>query len=168
MCRIKYISVYFDANLNWKSHTSNVFTKISLGFGIIRYSYNFLPNFVSKILYHTFVYPYLIYFIECWGNAAKVFVNPILIKQKRALRLIGCYYHIEYNNFVAYMSKLLLLPECFELYVCLLMYSVYNYRCPSNICTLFTKPIHGHNTKQADNNFCVPHRRTAAYRNSVC
>ena len=61
-----------------------------------------------------------------------------------------------------------MLPECYELYVCLLMYSVYNCRCPSNICTLFTKPIHGHNTKQVDNNFCVLHNRTASYRNSIC
>ena len=76
-------------------------------------------------------------------------LNSILIKQKRALRLIGCYYYLEHVNYVAYMSKLLLLSECYEFYVCLLLHSVYNCRYPSTICTLFNKPIHGHNTRLA-------------------
>ena len=64
---VKYLSIYIDANLNWKPHTSNVFTKISQGCGIIQYSYNFLPNFVLKTLHFTFAYPYSMYCIDCWG-----------------------------------------------------------------------------------------------------
>ena len=109
------------------------------------------------MMYHAFVYPYLTYCIERWDNAAKGFVSPILIKQKRALRLIGYYHYLEHGNYVAYLTKLFLLPECYEFCVCLLMHSVYNCCCPSNICTLFTKPIHGHNMRQAYNNFCVPY-----------
>ena len=41
------------------------------------------------MLYYAFVYPSLMYSIACWGNAAKVFVSPILIKQKRALRIMS-------------------------------------------------------------------------------
>ena len=47
------------------------------------------------------------------------------------------------------------------------MHSVYNCCCPSNICILFAKPIHGHNTRRADNNFCVPRFRIDTYRNSA-
>ena len=38
------------------------------------------------------------YCIECWGNGAKVFVNPILIKQKSALWLTECYHYLEHGN----------------------------------------------------------------------
>ena len=47
---VKYLGVYIDANLNWKSHTSNVLIKISQGCGIIQYSYNFFLNFVLKFV----------------------------------------------------------------------------------------------------------------------
>ena len=67
----KYLCVYIDAILNWKSHTSNVFIKISQGCGIIQYSYNFLPNFILKMLYYALVYSYLIYCIEILGQCCE-------------------------------------------------------------------------------------------------
>ena len=69
----------------------------------MQYSYYFPPNFVLKMLYYSFVYPYLTNSIERLANAAKVSVNPILTKRKRALKLIGCYHYLVHGNYVAYI-----------------------------------------------------------------
>lgn len=39
-------------------------------------------------MYYSFIYPHLIYGIECWGHAADYLINKLLICQKKALRII--------------------------------------------------------------------------------
>ena len=39
-------------------------------------------------LYHSLVFPYLIYCNELWGNASAVHFDPIIKMQKRAIRTI--------------------------------------------------------------------------------
>ena len=41
-----------------------------------------------KQLYYSFVYPYLIYGIEIWGNASNIHLDPIIKLQKRCVRII--------------------------------------------------------------------------------
>ena len=47
-----------------------------------------------KNLYFTFVYPYLIYCAEVWGNAYDTHLEPIIKIQKRCIRTItfSCYF----------------------------------------------------------------------------
>ena len=39
-------------------------------------------------LYHSYIYPYLIYGIESWGNAAHCHLDPLFKLQKRLLELL--------------------------------------------------------------------------------
>ena len=39
-------------------------------------------------LYYTFVYPYLIYGVEIWGNACSVYLDPLVKLQEKCLRII--------------------------------------------------------------------------------
>ena len=39
--------------------------------------------------HYTFVYPYLIYGVEIWGNACSVYLDPLIVKlQKKCVRII--------------------------------------------------------------------------------
>ena len=40
------------------------------------------------MIYYSLIYPHLLYGIPIWGNADDSFINPLLILQKRAVRLI--------------------------------------------------------------------------------
>ena len=82
--------------------------KVSQGLGIIKYSYHCLPKKVFKMLYFAYIYPYLPYCIECWGNAAAVHTNPTFSKQKQILKMIGFYNYFENSNHVTYISEMLL------------------------------------------------------------
>ena len=68
---MKYLGVIIDAKLNWVSHITYVKNKIAKGIGIIKKARPFLNKSVYPNLYHTFIYPYLIYCVEVCGSAKK-------------------------------------------------------------------------------------------------
>ena len=39
-------------------------------------------------LYYSFVYPHILYCVETWGRACEIYLLPILLLQKKVLRLI--------------------------------------------------------------------------------
>ena len=79
---MKYLGVIIDAKLNWISHITYVKNIIAKGIGIIRKARQLLNKIVLTNLYHTFIYPDLIYCVEVWGSAKYVHVSPILLLQK--------------------------------------------------------------------------------------
>ena len=54
----------------------------------------YLDKATPKNLYFTFVYPYLIYCVDVWGNACDTHLEPIIKMQKRCIRTItfSCYF----------------------------------------------------------------------------
>ena len=64
----KFLGVMIDQNLNWKQHILHVKKKVSRGLGTIRKARKYLNYESLRTLYHSFVYPYLDYCIEVFGN----------------------------------------------------------------------------------------------------
>ena len=56
--------------------------------GIILKARKFLNRKVLLQLYNSFVYPYLIYCVEIWGNAADIHLDPIIKMQKKIIRIM--------------------------------------------------------------------------------
>ena len=74
---IKYLGVFIDSSLSWKSQIQYILTKIKRGVGIlskIRYysGINVLSN-----LYYALIYPFLIYGTIAWGNTYSTTVQPL-------------------------------------------------------------------------------------------
>jgi hypothetical protein len=64
---VKYLGIYIDQNLTWKSHINYISKKISKSVGIIsKLRHVDLPTL--KQVYYSLVYPYLQYGISVWGN----------------------------------------------------------------------------------------------------
>ena len=61
---LKYLGVIVDHKLNWIEHISYVRNKVSKGIGIIYKARRFLNKKSLLSLYHSYIYPYLIYCIE--------------------------------------------------------------------------------------------------------
>jgi hypothetical protein len=67
---VKYLGIYIDQNLTWKSHINYISKKISKSVGIIsKLRHVDLPTL--KQVYYSLVYPYLQYGISVWGNTYK-------------------------------------------------------------------------------------------------
>ena len=91
---IKFLGVIIDDKLKWKEHLQYIKNKISKSVGIIYKIRLYLDKATLKNLYFTFVYPYLIYCVEVWGNACDTHLEPIIKIQKRCIRTItfSCYF----------------------------------------------------------------------------
>ena len=85
---IKYLGILIDSNLTWKYHISNITSKISQTIGVVARLRHFVPSSTLLTLYRSLVSPYLLYGLTVWGQAPLIYLNQILVLQKRALRLI--------------------------------------------------------------------------------
>ena len=84
----KFLGVIIDHKLNWSEHIIYIKNKIAKSIGIIHKTRNFLNDKTLRNLYFTFIYPYLIYCIEIWGNKSEIHLNPIVKIQKKSIRTI--------------------------------------------------------------------------------
>ena len=81
----KYLGVLLDHTVSWIQHIPYVKNKIAkgMGMGIMYKARRYLSPKSLVNLYHSYIYPYLIYGIESWGNAAHCHLDPLFKLQKK-------------------------------------------------------------------------------------
>ena len=84
----KFLGVYIDSKLSWKDHIVYVKNKISKGIGIINKTRKYFDQNTLRTLYYSFVYPYVTYCLEVWGNANDCHLSLLFKLQKRAVQNI--------------------------------------------------------------------------------
>ena len=81
----KFLGIIIDDKLKWANHISYIKNKIAKGMGILLKARKVLKIQVLLQLYHSFVFPYLIYCSEVWGTASDIHIQPLIILQKKNL-----------------------------------------------------------------------------------
>jgi len=84
----KFLGVKIDSKLKWSTHINYIKGKISRAIGIICKARKLLNRETLINLYYAFVYPYLFYCIEVWGNAYQTHLHNLVTLQKRVARII--------------------------------------------------------------------------------
>ena len=88
MKSIKYLGVYIDCHLKWKEHILEVSKKLARGIGILLKLRHFV-NLASLVqVYYFITYSFLTYGIIVWGNTYSSNLQPLIILQKKAIRII--------------------------------------------------------------------------------
>ena len=98
VCSTKFLGIWFDDDLTWKTHINNLAIKLSSYVGIFCRLSSFVPSFVLKLLYYSIIYPHLTYCILIWGNSADYLLKKIFVIQKKFIRFIlnsGSYDHTD-------------------------------------------------------------------------
>ena len=85
---IKYLGIYIDSNLNWKSQTNYIAKKIKRSIGILSKLRYHVSELILINLYYALIYPFLIYGITIWGNTYPSTLQHLYILQKKAIRII--------------------------------------------------------------------------------
>ena len=89
--KTKFLGVYVDSSLTWQDHIQYIEGKIARALGVICKARKFFYTATLKTLYYSFLYPYLNYCIEVWGNTFPTYITPLNRLQNRAIRIIlGC------------------------------------------------------------------------------
>ena len=169
---IKYLGVTLDSQLSFKFHIDELTKKISRGIGLL---YKLRPFVTTKILtnvYYAIIYPFLLYGIVIWGAASKNLLNPILILQKKIVRLAtfkdiypvipGSLEHTP----LFYTLNLLNIFDIYKLQVGKLVYGSLNNLGPIQGILNFTRAseIHRHSTRfSMQNNLHIKPVRTCRF-----
>ena len=128
---IKFLGVYIDEGLTWKSHISYICKKISKSVGIM-YRFRFFLSSNTKIsLYHTLIYPYLTYCTTVWFSTYITNLNRIFLLQKRAVRAMTNSNHPAPSAPLFAQSNILDIFKLNSLYIAKFMFSYHHRLLPS-------------------------------------
>ena len=89
VCKIKFLGVWMDEQLTWKSHITYISNKISKVIGILRKVRQSVSNKVLRNLYYALVYPYFTYCNITWACNYKSNLDCLIKLQKKIVRIIS-------------------------------------------------------------------------------
>ena len=146
----KFLGVIIDNKFNWAAHILYIKNKISKSIGIIYKIRHFLDKRSLRNMYFTFIYPYLIYCLEIWGNTYETHLNPLIKIQKRSIRTITFSHYQDHTGPLFDRLNILDLKKLVIQRISLLMFKCHHNILTSPLNDLFTvnNTQHNHYTRQ--------------------
>ena len=147
---VKFLGVYIDNSLTWKSHINHVRKKCQ-SIGVIFRSHFFLTEKSLLSLYYTLVYPYISYCSTVWTSTYPTNLNRIYLLQKRAVRAITKSDYLAHSAPLFSRLNVLDIYQVNSFHVGKFMYKYQNRLLPSIFLDLFqtSSQIHNYNTRSA-------------------
>ena len=117
-------------------------------------------------MYHTFVFPYLIYCVEVWGNTHVIHLNPIIKLQKEYIRAITFSHYLEPSQPIFNQINILDFLKLVMQRISLMMFKQHNGIEPTPIAKLFelNNLHHNYNTRQNRNLHTQIGNRESVYK----
>lgn len=84
----KFLGVYIDDKLIFKSHIDHVCGKVSKSLGILYKLTSYVPCDVLLSLYYSLVHSHFIYALTSWGGSAAIHMEKLNVLQRRAIKLL--------------------------------------------------------------------------------
>ena len=120
----KFVGVLIDSKLNWKNHIDYICKKIAKCIGYLLKARKKLHRSSLIRLYHSFAYPYLIYFNHVWGNSYRTNLEPIVLMQKKLVRKMTCSPYRAHAGLLFFANKVLSVTQ-----INIHMVGTYMYKC---------------------------------------
>ena len=123
---------------------------MSKSVGILCKVQHYLDQQTLHNLYYTFVYPYLIYGVEIWGNACNVYLDPLIKLQKKCLRIITFSNYLEHTESLFQKLEILNFKKLVNHRIAILMFKNSKKIVPIDIHMVFTRndQYHNYNTRE--------------------
>lgn len=133
----KFLGVFIDEKLKWKSHITYVKKKICKNIGVLSNVRFYLNYKALKILYCSLILPYFMYCLEVWGNCYSTHLSPLVILQKKAIRIINKVSPREHTTTLFQKSGLLKLKDLIALQTLVVMHKAKHNLLPRELQKLF-------------------------------
>ena len=159
---VKYLGVYVDEYLTWNAHVTSVANKISQTLGALAKVRHHLTESALKSIYYSLVHSRLLYCVEVWGTASYTSLQPLVIAQKKCVRLIAGVNPREHTEPI--FRRLGIRPFLREIEYrhALLAYQVVKGLAHCEIKIVRTHE-HSHETRFSRTNVALPRKRTKRY-----
>lgn len=131
--REKYLGLWIDDKLTWKSHINHVKNKLTSLLGTLRKTANCIPKKVSTIIYNSLVKSHLEYLIEIWGSAATTNLKQLQRTQNKIIKVL---FHYPYLTPTVQLYKKTNFLDLRKLYIystCILIRNITTNSIKSNI-----------------------------------
>ena len=145
----KFLGLIVDEEINWKAHIHFISNKISKTAALLRLLKYTFPKHILKTLYMSLIQPYYNYCNIIWGAADKSTIEPLLILQKKSIRIINRAYYLEHTEPLFTSMKILKLSQLYKLNCIMLIYKcIYSERFISFKNRMFrSSHFHQYNTR---------------------
>ena len=125
---------------------------------------HYVPTKLLTHLYYTLVYPYLTYSVVAWVNTYETTTNPIVILQKRAIRIISFADFRVHSNPLFIRLNISKFNDIVKFQTALFMHDFDHGNLPDTFNSFFSlvSTRHNYNTRLASNktNYSLPSART--------
>ena len=113
---------------------------------------SFLTKSSLRKLYFSYIYPYLIYCIEIWGISPQSHLRPLLLLQKKIVRIMTFSTYYAHTDPLFKDLNILTIDKLVVHRIGIAMYKINNGLFPSVLNDLYKKNnvIHDHNTRTKD------------------
>ena len=162
----KFLGVIIDDKLKWTAHIQYIKNKLSKSIGILYKCRNYFDKETMRNLYFSFIYPYLTYCVEIWGNACNIHLDPIVKLQKKCIRTITYSSYLEHTQPLFDSLNILCFHKLVIQRISLMMFKNEVGLVPKPISQLFTKnnEYHDYNTRHSSSLHLSVGRGEAIYR----
>ena len=139
-----------DNNITWIPHITYVKNEVSNGIGILFKARNYRKRNTLINMYHSYIYPYLIYCIEAWGNSTNCHMEKLYLTQKKVARMISFSNYNTLSKDIFKQLNILPLNKLIVNRIGIMMYKYANNLLPLAIKDLFTtnSGVHNYTTRQ--------------------
>ena len=86
---IRFLGIQIDDNLRFNVHINEITKKISKNIGVLYKLQQLVPNSTLLSVYRSIIECYICYCNLVFGNAANNHVSPLVIAQKKAVRIVA-------------------------------------------------------------------------------
>ena len=129
----KFLGVVIDPKLKFNKHIVTIASKISKSIGIFYKTRFFLSENLLKMLYNSLIYPYLLYANAVWGGTYPTLLEPLLLLQKRIIRLITNQEYLAHTAPLFSKTEILKISDIHTFVLAQMGYNMYSISSPTPI-----------------------------------
>ena len=155
----KFLGLTLDHKLKFDKHIKCICTKISKSIGVLFKLREVVPLYCLKTIFYSLIHPYILYCLPVFAATSRVHLQPLVVLQKRAIRLINGAGYLDTTDPLFYASGILKIEDQYK--HCL---GVYLYKNPE-IANNYRR-THNFNTRNQDN-LLPPFERLRSTQQSV-
>ena len=160
-----------DSKLTFQFHITGVTKKVSRAIGLMYKLRHYVCKKIIINIYYSLIYPFLIYAMPIWGASDNIYIKPLLILQKRIVRLLtfNDNYPVPAGPLVHtpplfYDLKILKIHDIFKVQTAKFVYKCLHNLNPPHLDIIFTYVPGIYNTAATRNHdLLIPLARTTRY-----
>ena len=130
--------------LLFKHHIDNLALKISRHIALLYQIKDFMPQEVLRSIYYAYTYSSLTYCNPIWSTTYPTYLTPLILQQKKIVRIITNSTYLEHTTPLFKQTKLLRLCDITKLTIATFMYTT-----KTEMSNLL--PSHHYSTRHRDN-----------------